>query len=44
VQHTEATQWTYEELPKGAAVEITISGTNDAGEGPAGDPIAVVVK
>lgn len=37
------TQYTFEGLPVGATVEITISGVNDAGEGPACDPIPVVV-
>lgn len=35
VEHTEGTQFIYEGLPLGAVVEITMSGVNDAGEGPA---------
>jgi hypothetical protein len=43
VTNTEGKQWTIEGLPVGATVEVTVSGVNDAGEGPASEPISVVV-
>ena len=36
-------QYTYTGLPVGATVELTVSGVNDAGEGPASDPVTVTV-
>jgi hypothetical protein len=43
VMNTEGKQFTFETLPVGAQVEITVNGTNDAGEGPASEPIVVTV-
>lgn len=43
VKHTDGTQWTYEGLPVGAVVEITVTGVNDAGEGLASVPVPVTV-
>ncbi len=38
--NTAGTQHTFEGLPIGATVEVTVSGVNDAGEG----PVSVVVS
>jgi hypothetical protein len=43
VMNTEGKQFTFEAQPVGANVEITVSGTNDAGEDPGSEPIAVTV-
>lgn len=43
VTNTEGTQYTIENLPVGATVEVTVTGVNDAGEGNPSDPISVVV-
>jgi hypothetical protein len=43
VENTPGTQLVIEGLPVGATVKITVTGVNDAGEGPASDPISVVV-
>lgn len=43
VTNTEGTQYTLENLPVGATVKITVTGVNEAGEGPASDPVQVVV-
>lgn len=36
-------QQTFEGLPVGATIEFTITGVNDAGEGPPSEPVSVVV-
>lgn len=41
--NTEGTQYTLTGLPTGATVEVTVTGVNDAGEGPASAPVSVVV-
>ena len=43
VKNTDGTQWTYEGLPVGAVVEITVTGVNDAGEGLPSAPVPVTV-
>ena len=43
VINTQGTQHTYENLPVGATVEITVTGVNDAGEGQPSAPVSVVV-
>ncbi len=43
VENTEGTQQLIEALPVGVTVQVTVTGVNDAGEGPASDPISVVV-
>lgn len=43
VTNTEGTQFTIESLPAGATVKITVTGVNDAGEGPASVEVSVVV-
>ena len=35
---TQSTRQTFENLPADATVEITVTGVNDAGEGPASEP------
>jgi hypothetical protein len=37
---TQSTQQTFENLPAGVTLEITVTGGNDAGEGPASEPRA----
>ena len=41
--NTEGTQQTFENLPVGATIEFTVTGVNDAGEGPASEAVSVVV-
>lgn len=41
--NTEGTQFTFEGLPVGETVEITVTGVNDAGEGQPSEPVSVVV-
>ena len=36
-------QFTFEGLPAGATVAVTVTGVNDAGEGLASEPVTVVV-
>ena len=36
--NTQSTQQTFENLPADVTVEITVTGVNDAGEGPASEP------
>lgn len=43
VTNTEGTQYTITGLPPGATVRITVAGVNAAGEGPASNPVEVVV-
>ncbi len=43
VINTEGTQHTIEGLGAGASVKITVTGVNDAGEGPASESVTVVV-
>jgi len=43
VTNTEGTQYTMEGLGAGALVQITVTGVNDAGEGPASEAVSVVV-
>ncbi len=43
VINTQGTQFTFENLPVGATVEITVTGVNDAGEGQASDPVQALV-
>jgi hypothetical protein len=43
LENTPATQLIIEELPMGATVNVTVTGVNNAGEGPASDPVNVVV-
>jgi hypothetical protein len=43
VANSEATQWTIEGLTVGATVEVTATGVNDGGEGPASGAVSVVV-
>ena len=43
VQNVSETQFTIQALPSGATVQITVTGVNDAGEGPASTPVSVVV-
>ena len=43
VINTQGTQHTFENLPVGATVEITVAGVNDAGEGRASAGVSVVV-
>ena len=43
VTNTEGTQYTITGLPGGAMVKITVNGVNGAGEGPASNPVEVVV-
>jgi hypothetical protein len=42
--NTQGTQHTVENLPAGATVQITVTGVNKAGEGPASEPVSVVVS
>lgn len=44
VINTEGTQHTLEGLPAGQTVQITVSGVNDGGEGPASEPVDVAVS
>ncbi len=41
--NTQGTQHTVENLPAGATVQITVTGVNDAGEGPVSEPVSVSV-
>lgn len=43
VTNTEGNQYTMEGLPAGKSVEVTVTGVNDAGEGPPSEPVSVVV-
>ena len=43
VDNVNETQFTIQGLPSGANVQITVTGVNDAGEGPASTPVSVVV-
>ncbi len=43
VKHTDGEQFTIEDLPAGATVEITVAGVNDAGEGQPSAPVVVTV-
>lgn len=43
VNNVQETQYTVQGLPSGATVQITVTGVNDAGEGPASTPVSVVV-
>ena len=43
VDNVKETQFTIIGLPSGANVQITVTGVNDAGEGPASAPVSVVV-
>lgn len=43
VDNVSETQFTIQGLPSGATVQITVTGVNDAGEGPASEPVSVVV-
>lgn len=43
VANTPGTMETIASLPIGATVQVTVTGVNDAGEGPASAPVSVVV-
>ena len=43
VLSTENRRQTIEALPPGATVNVTVTGVNDAGDGPASDPLSAVV-